>query len=80
MPLLLAALRPPAAQSLPVTSLPGFEGPLPSKQDAGYVTVDDSNGTRYFYWYVDSLSINPKPQAMVGSSIRLACAGNSCVS
>ena len=54
LPLLLAALQPPAAQSLPVTSLPGFEGPLPSKQDAGYVTVDDTNGTRYFYWYVEA--------------------------
>jgi len=53
-PLLLAALQPPAAQSLPVTSLPGFEGPLPSKQDAGYVTVDDTNGTRYFYWFVEA--------------------------
>ena len=33
----------------PVTSLPGWDGPLPSKQDAGHITVDDTLGTSYFY-------------------------------
>ena len=33
----------------PVTSLPGWDGTLPSKQDAGHITVDDTLGTSYFY-------------------------------
>lgn len=53
--LLLALFElPAAADGLPVTELPGWKGALPSKQDAGYITVDDTLKTRYFYWYIEA--------------------------
>ena len=35
-----------------VTHLPGFDSALPSKHYAGYITVDESNGRRLFYYLV----------------------------
>ncbi|VAH31430.1 unnamed protein product [Triticum turgidum subsp. durum] len=35
-----------------VTHLPGFDGALPSKHYAGYISVDESNGRRMFYYLV----------------------------
>ena len=56
--LLLALLLPliPLAVAAPekhlVTHLPGFDSALPSKHYAGYITVDESNGRRLFYYLV----------------------------
>uniref|UniRef100_A0A3B6DCX1 Carboxypeptidase n=1 Tax=Triticum aestivum TaxID=4565 RepID=A0A3B6DCX1_WHEAT len=56
--LLLALVLPliPLAVAAPekhlVTHLPGFDGALPSKHYAGYITVDESNGRRLFYYLV----------------------------
>ena len=35
-----------------VTYLPGFHGAFPSKHYSGYVTVDERNGRRLFYYLV----------------------------
>jgi serine carboxypeptidase-like clade 1 len=35
-----------------VTHLPGFHGALPSKHYSGYVTVDEGNDRRLFYYLV----------------------------
>ncbi|XP_006663394.1 serine carboxypeptidase-like 7 isoform X2 [Oryza brachyantha] len=37
-----------------VTSLPGLDGPLPSRLETGYVTVDEENGAELFYYFVES--------------------------
>eukprot|EP01047_Picozoa_sp_COSAG01_P091296 COSAG01_NODE_22930_length_835_cov_1.816576_2_plen_92_part_00 len=52
VPVVLLAIvvgSPSFVATAPVTSLPGWNGPLPSKQDAGHITVDDALGTSYFY-------------------------------
>ncbi|KAF2910661.1 hypothetical protein DAI22_11g117600 [Oryza sativa Japonica Group] len=37
-----------------VTSLPGFNGALPSRLETGYVTVDEENGAELFYYFFES--------------------------
>ncbi|MED6157901.1 Serine carboxypeptidase-like 20 [Stylosanthes scabra] len=47
-------------QSAPTESLvnqvPGFDGKLPSKHYAGYVTVDEDHGRNLYYYFVESES------------------------
>ncbi|XP_027334977.1 serine carboxypeptidase-like 20 [Abrus precatorius] len=43
-----------APESAIVTQVPGFNGTLPSKHYAGYVTVDESHGRNLFYYFVVS--------------------------
>lgn len=38
----------------PVTSMPGLNAPLPSAMDAGYVTVDQTNGRALYYFFTAS--------------------------
>ncbi|RHN45687.1 putative carboxypeptidase C [Medicago truncatula] len=37
-----------------ITHLPGFNGSLPSKHYAGYVTVDKNHGRNLYYYFVES--------------------------
>ncbi|KAK7287299.1 hypothetical protein RIF29_00521 [Crotalaria pallida] len=43
-----------APESALVTQLPGFNGSLPSKHYAGYVTVDEKHGRNLYYYFVVS--------------------------
>uniref|UniRef100_A0A0D9XY96 Carboxypeptidase n=1 Tax=Leersia perrieri TaxID=77586 RepID=A0A0D9XY96_9ORYZ len=43
-----------APQGALVRSVPGFDGALPSKHYAGYVTVDEQHGRNLFYYMVES--------------------------
>ncbi|KAF7825886.1 serine carboxypeptidase-like 20 [Senna tora] len=45
-----------APESALVTHLPGFNGTIPSKHYAGYVTVDESHGRNLYYYFVVSES------------------------
>ena len=33
-----------------VKSLPGWSGPLPTRQYSGYISVDETNGRYLHYW------------------------------
>ena len=46
-----------AARADEVTQLPGWEGPLPSKQYSGYLAVGD--GTRHLHYYVTESEADP---------------------
>uniref|UniRef100_A0ACD5XNS5 Uncharacterized protein n=1 Tax=Avena sativa TaxID=4498 RepID=A0ACD5XNS5_AVESA len=54
----IAAGSPPRCSAAPqgaeVTGVPGFDGALPSKHYAGYVTVDEQHGRNLFYYMVES--------------------------
>ncbi|XP_058102547.1 serine carboxypeptidase 1-like [Magnolia sinica] len=43
-----------APESALVTQIPGFNGTLPSKHYAGYVTIDESHGKNLYYYFVVS--------------------------
>ncbi|GFQ00149.1 serine carboxypeptidase 1 [Phtheirospermum japonicum] len=43
-----------APEAALVTSIPGFNGTLPSKHYSGYVTLDESHGKKLFYYFVES--------------------------
>ena len=43
-----------APQGAEVKRVPGFDGALPSKHYAGYVTVDERQGRELFYYLVES--------------------------
>lgn len=47
-----------------ITSLPGYDGSLPSKHYGGYVSVDDANG-RYLYYYFVTSQGNPAKDPVV---------------
>ncbi|OIW01323.1 hypothetical protein TanjilG_10484 [Lupinus angustifolius] len=53
-----------APESSLVTQLPGFNGTLPSKHYAGYVTVDQNSERNLFYYFVASES-NPSKDPVV---------------
>jgi serine carboxypeptidase-like clade 1 len=50
--LLLFSLAIAAPENHLVAQLPGFDGAFPSKHYSGYVTVDESNDRRLFYYVV----------------------------
>ncbi|KAL6622921.1 hypothetical protein ACP70R_032800 [Stipagrostis hirtigluma subsp. patula] len=52
--LLLACRCGAAPPGALVTRVPGFDGALPSKHYAGYVTVDEGHGRELFYYLVES--------------------------
>ncbi|PNT63830.1 hypothetical protein BRADI_4g21591v3 [Brachypodium distachyon] len=37
-----------------VSSLPGYDGPLPFNLETGYVAVDEENGSELFYYFIES--------------------------
>ncbi|XP_004510209.1 serine carboxypeptidase-like 20 [Cicer arietinum] len=43
-----------APETAIVTQIPGFNGTIPSKHYAGYVTVDESHGRNLYYYFVES--------------------------
>ncbi|KAL4355966.1 hypothetical protein AHAS_Ahas09G0039500 [Arachis hypogaea] len=45
-----------APESALITQIPGFNGTLPSKHYAGYVTVDENHGRSLYYYFVVSES------------------------
>lgn len=53
-----------APQSSIVTQLPGFNGTFPSKHYSGYVTIDESQGKKLFYYFVES-ERNPSEDPVV---------------
>nr|XP_027113170.1 serine carboxypeptidase 1-like isoform X1 [Coffea arabica] len=53
-----------APESALITSIPGFNGTLPSKHYAGYVTVDESCGRKLYYYFVVS-ERNPSQDPVV---------------
>lgn len=48
------ALTLSAPENALVTNIPGFNGTLPSKHYAGFVTVDENHGRRLYYYFVAS--------------------------
>ncbi|KAI3682567.1 hypothetical protein L1987_82630 [Smallanthus sonchifolius] len=53
-----------APENAIVSQLPGFDGALPSKHYAGYVTVDENHGRKLYYYYVLS-ERNPSEDPVV---------------
>lgn len=53
-----------APQDAIVTHVPGFDGTLPSKHYAGYVTIDENHGKKLYYYYVLS-ERNPSQDPVV---------------
>lgn len=56
---LLVAFAISQQQSAPadlVTSLPGFQGSLPTRHYSGYITVNSTTNTRLFYWFVEAIN------------------------
>ncbi|KAL1292041.1 hypothetical protein HN51_060504 [Arachis hypogaea] len=47
-----------------VNQVPGFDGKLPSKHYAGYVTVDEDHGKNLYYYFVES-ECDPKKDPVV---------------
>ncbi|KAK7256196.1 hypothetical protein RIF29_29634 [Crotalaria pallida] len=43
-----------APESALIKQVPGFNGKIPSKHYAGYVTVDESHGRNLYYYFVES--------------------------
>ncbi|WCJ37249.1 serine carboxypeptidase-like 20 [Euphorbia peplus] len=43
-----------APETALITEIPGFDGTFPSKHYAGYVTIDEKNGKKLFYYFVES--------------------------
>ncbi|XP_054779594.1 serine carboxypeptidase-like 20 [Prosopis cineraria] len=53
-----------APETALVTELPGFNGTIPSKHYAGYVTVDESQGRNLYYYFAESEG-NPSEDPVV---------------
>ncbi|XP_031100495.1 serine carboxypeptidase 1-like [Ipomoea triloba] len=47
-----------------ITRIPGFNGTLPSKHYAGYVTIDETTGKKLYYYFVES-ERNPSKDPVV---------------
>ncbi|KAL3616297.1 Serine carboxypeptidase-like 20 [Castilleja foliolosa] len=43
-----------APEAALVSTLPGFNGTLPSKHYSGYITLDEAHGKKLFYYFVES--------------------------
>ncbi|MFS7903280.1 putative carboxypeptidase C [Helianthus anomalus] len=53
-----------APENAAVSQIPGFDGTLPSKHYAGYVTIDENHGKKLYYYYVLS-ERNPSEDPVV---------------
>ncbi|KAF8015383.1 hypothetical protein BT93_H1018 [Corymbia citriodora subsp. variegata] len=62
--LTVSSVRAAPKESL-ITSLPGFEGPLPSEHYAGYVTIDGSPGKKNLFYYFIVSERNPSKDPVV---------------
>lgn len=47
-----------------VTSIPNLSTPLPSKQYAGHITVDEKNKGKIFYWLFEA-STSPQTAPLI---------------
>ncbi|KAL5463745.1 hypothetical protein EMCRGX_G032672 [Ephydatia muelleri] len=54
----------PAVAGDEIASLPGWDGPLPTKQYSGYIEIDATTGKYLHYWFVQSAS-NPETDPVV---------------
>ncbi|KAJ0792423.1 putative carboxypeptidase C [Helianthus annuus] len=53
-----------APENAAISQIPGFNGTLPSKHYAGYVTIDENHGKKLYYYYVLS-ERNPSEDPVV---------------
>ncbi|XP_065875790.1 serine carboxypeptidase-like 20 [Euphorbia lathyris] len=53
-----------APQTALITQIPGFAATFPSKHYSGYVTIDERNGKKLFYYFVESEG-NPSQDPVV---------------
>ncbi|KAF5821981.1 putative carboxypeptidase C [Helianthus annuus] len=53
-----------APENAAISQIPGFDGTLPSKHYAGYVTIDENHGKKLYYYYVLS-ERNPSEDPVV---------------
>ncbi|XP_020103833.1 serine carboxypeptidase-like 1 isoform X1 [Ananas comosus] len=54
LPLLFSCFLVSSGRRSIITSLPGFDGPLPISLETGYVEVDEENGVQLFFYFIES--------------------------